>query len=44
MTPLLPGFSGNFYVTTTKGGLSGNGTRFETTPSSVLTVLHHFCG
>ena len=41
---LLPGPDGNFYGTTTVGGVSNLGTVFRTTPSGALTNLHSFNG
>ncbi|MEI7939032.1 MAG: choice-of-anchor tandem repeat GloVer-containing protein [Verrucomicrobiota bacterium] len=41
---LLQGPDGNFYGTTTVGGVSNLGTVFRTTPSGALTNLHSFNG
>jgi uncharacterized repeat protein (TIGR03803 family) len=39
---LVQGSDGNFYGTTTLGGLGGDGTAFSLTPSGALTTLHPF--
>ena len=51
MVPLVLGTNGNFYGTTSYGGISaahldcsaGCGTVFEVTPTGQLTTLHTFC-
>jgi uncharacterized repeat protein (TIGR03803 family) len=35
--------NGNFYGTTTDGGVNGGGTVFKMTPAGVLTTLYSFC-
>ncbi len=49
-SPLVQGFNGNLYQTTTGGGQSSNchfqmgcGTVFEITPSGKLTTVYNFC-
>lgn len=44
MTTLLPASDGNFYGTTSSGGLNGGGTLFRMTPSGTVTVLQNFGG
>jgi uncharacterized repeat protein (TIGR03803 family) len=39
----VQGFDGNFYGTTTEGGLYGYGTVFQVTPDGTLTTLYSFC-
>jgi|ERR1039458_8279362 uncharacterized repeat protein (TIGR03803 family) len=41
---LVQGKDGNFYGTTSAGGVDGDGTVFEITASGVLTGLHSFTG
>jgi len=41
--PLVQGTDGNFYGTTTGGGLYNSGTIFKVTPGGSLTTLHSFC-
>jgi len=40
---LLQGSDGNFYGTTTGGGVDGSGTVFKITPKGKLTTLYRFC-
>lgn len=40
---LAQGSDGNFYGTTTYGGVGGHGTVFQITPAGVLTTLYAFC-
>lgn len=40
---LIQGSDGNFYGTTTEGGVNGNGTVFRLTPTGILTTLYKFC-
>jgi uncharacterized repeat protein (TIGR03803 family) len=42
--PLVQGTDGNFFGTTSKGGVYGNGTVFRLTPGGTLTSLYSFCG
>ena len=39
---LIQATDGNFYGTTTAGGITGSGTIFKITPSGILTTLHSF--
>lgn len=41
---LVQGFNGNYYGTTSEGGVNTYGTVFETTPAGVPTTLHNFNG
>ena len=41
---LIQGFDGNYYGTTSWGGLEGWGTVFRMTPTARLTTLYSFCG
>jgi uncharacterized repeat protein (TIGR03803 family) len=41
---LIQGADGNFYGTTSQGGLNNDGTVFKLTPAGVETVLHSFAG
>src|SRR5215831_12867854 len=41
---LVQGTDGNFYGTTSAGGVSNKGTVFKITPWGVLTTLHSFSG
>jgi uncharacterized repeat protein (TIGR03803 family) len=41
---VIQGSDGNFYGTTTGGGVSNNGTIYSATPAGVLTVLYSFSG
>jgi uncharacterized repeat protein (TIGR03803 family) len=41
--PLVQAPNGNFYGTTSEGGLYNEGTVFKITPSGVLTTLYTFC-
>jgi uncharacterized repeat protein (TIGR03803 family) len=41
---LVQATNGNFYGTTTLGGVNGHGTVFKITPSGKLTTLHSFDG
>ena len=41
---LVQGSDGNFYGTTSQGGVSHGGTVFKMTPGGILTVLHAFAG
>jgi uncharacterized repeat protein (TIGR03803 family) len=43
LAPLVQGADGNFYGTTTFGGVTTNGTIFRITPGGVLTTLYTFC-
>lgn len=43
MAPLIQGIDGNFYGTTTVGGIRGDGTVFKIGPSGTLTTLKSFC-
>src|SRR5579864_4729175 len=40
---LIQGPDGNFYGTTTVGGLNGSGTVFKMTPAGKLTLVYSFC-
>jgi uncharacterized repeat protein (TIGR03803 family) len=40
---LVEGTDGNFYGTTSAGGLNGYGTAFKMTPHGTLTTLYAFC-
>jgi uncharacterized repeat protein (TIGR03803 family) len=40
---LVQGTNGNFYGTTSYGGVENDGTIFEVTPSGTLTTLYSFC-
>jgi uncharacterized repeat protein (TIGR03803 family) len=40
---LVQGSDGNFYGTTSTGGLHSGGTVFQMTPAGKLTVLYNFC-
>jgi len=40
---LIQGLDGNFYGTTTKGGLYNGGVVFQLTPKGSLNVLYNFC-
>jgi uncharacterized repeat protein (TIGR03803 family) len=40
---LIQGSDGNFYGTTTNGGVNGGGIAYKLTPSGTLTVLYAFC-
>ena len=40
--PLIQGSDGNFYGTTSGGGVGNHGTIFQFTPAGVLTTLHTF--
>jgi uncharacterized repeat protein (TIGR03803 family) len=40
---LLPGDDGNYYGTTSAGGLKDSGTVFRMTPKGSTTLLHSFC-
>jgi uncharacterized repeat protein (TIGR03803 family) len=40
---LVQASDGNFYGTTSLGGLAGEGTVFKITPSGALTTLYNFC-
>jgi uncharacterized repeat protein (TIGR03803 family) len=40
---LILGADGDWYGTTSEGGISGNGTVFKITPRGALTSLYHFC-
>ncbi len=42
-TGLIQAANGNFYGTTSSGGVNSGGTAFEITPSGVLTTLYIFC-
>jgi uncharacterized repeat protein (TIGR03803 family) len=42
--PLVQGFDGNFYGTTSGGGAHSDGTVFKITPEVTLTTLHNFAG
>src|SRR4051812_16535011 len=42
--PLVEGSDGNFYGSTSSGGLSGYGTLFKMTPGGQLTTLLQFAG
>src|SRR5262249_21196239 len=44
MAPLIQATDGNFYGTTTRGGIDDCGTVFRMTASGVVTVLHAFSG
>jgi uncharacterized repeat protein (TIGR03803 family) len=39
---LIQGSDGNFYGTTSAGGLAGEGTIFKMTPAGIVTLLHSF--
>jgi uncharacterized repeat protein (TIGR03803 family) len=41
---LIQASDGNFYGTTSDGGVAGLGTMFEITPAGVETVLYSFAG
>jgi uncharacterized repeat protein (TIGR03803 family) len=41
---VIQGTDGNFYGSTSQGGVSGAGTIFQLTPSGALTVLYAFTG
>jgi len=43
VAPLIQGIDGNFYGTTTVGGIRGDGTVFKIGPSGTLTTLKSFC-
>jgi len=43
-SPLLDGGDGNVYGTTALGGVRGDGTAFQMSPSGSLTPLHSFSG
>jgi uncharacterized repeat protein (TIGR03803 family) len=43
VTPLVQGTDGNFYGTTSEGGLHNKGTIFQLTPDGHLTTLYSFC-
>ncbi|MHB8218342.1 MAG: choice-of-anchor tandem repeat GloVer-containing protein [Candidatus Sulfotelmatobacter sp.] len=40
---LVQGSDGNFYGTTSSGGVNSGGTAFKITPSGTLTTLYSFC-
>ena len=40
---LIQATNGNFYATTSQGGVNGRGTLFEITPGGTLTTFHPFC-
>ena len=40
---LIQATDGNFYGTTTQGGIGGQGTVFRLTPGGALTVIYTFC-
>jgi uncharacterized repeat protein (TIGR03803 family) len=40
---LVQATDGNFYGTTSSGGIDGDGTVFEMAPSGALTTLYSFC-
>ena len=40
---LIEGSDGNFYGTTSSGGMNGDGSVFRLTPSGTLTTLYSFC-
>jgi uncharacterized repeat protein (TIGR03803 family) len=42
-TGLVQGSDGNFYGTTTDGGVNGGGIAFKLTPAGVFTTLYAFC-
>jgi|HubBroStandDraft_5_1064220.scaffolds.fasta_scaffold56430_2 uncharacterized repeat protein (TIGR03803 family) len=42
--PLVQSTNGNFYGTTSSGGLNGGGTIFKITSAGQLRTLHSFCG
>src|SRR5262245_33315683 len=42
--PLLQATDGNFYGTTSSGGIFGNGSVFRMTPAGNVTILHSFAG
>ena len=44
MGSLVQGADGNFYGTTSFGGVNGGGTFFQITPGGVLTTLYSFAG
>lgn len=44
LAALLQGADGNFYGTTTSGGMNHNGTIFQLTPAGALTTLYSFSG
>lgn len=41
--PMVQGYDGNFYGTTSGGGPNANGTVFKVTPAGVLTNVYAFC-
>ena len=41
---LILGSDGNLYGSTTRGGISDDGTIFRMTPGGEVTILHHFAG
>jgi uncharacterized repeat protein (TIGR03803 family) len=43
-SPLLQTTDGNFYGTTSSGGLFGGGSVFKMTPAGHVTILHSFVG
>jgi uncharacterized repeat protein (TIGR03803 family) len=40
---VVQGTDGNFYGTTSRGGLNRGGTVFQLTPTGILTTLYNFC-
>jgi uncharacterized repeat protein (TIGR03803 family) len=40
--PLLQGNDGNFYGTTTEGGIFNGGTIFKITPAGIFSIIHNF--
>ena len=40
---LIQGLDGNFYGTTSQGGVTGHGTVFKVTPAGVLSTMYSFC-